>query len=289
VLGATGLLGSVIYHKFQVSHEVYGTYFKSPVGLDNNFISLDASDLSQLTKIVMQIRPSLVINCVGLTTVELCEMQPEASWKLKSEIPARLAKISSSMGIRLIHISTDHFASKKSEPRTESELVFPINIYGHSKYCAERFILEYDPNALILRTNFFTRDRVGSKSLLDFAIKATESQDEVIGFNDVLFSPVGATEIANFLLDHRSDALRGILNFASTEVISKFDFLTLVANVLGVDGSRVVRGSISDSVLSVIRPNYLALNPFYLNHHVGYKLPSIELMLRTELNSTHIG
>jgi len=41
------------------------------------------------------------------------------------------------------------------------------------------------------------------------------SQKEIVGFTDVFFTPVGASEIANFLLDQSSIGLTGILNFAS--------------------------------------------------------------------------
>ena len=287
IIGGTGLLGSIIYKKFQGSNQVFGTYFQSHGTSDNNLSYLDASNLTQLSDLIREISPSTIINCMGLTSVELCEMRPEASWKLNAEIPMRLAQISSLMDARLIHISTDHYASKKSQPRTESDSVVPINQYGYSKLQAERFILEYNPDALILRTSFFGCAIGRGKSLLDFALKALDSQKEVVGFTDVFFSPVGANEIADFLLDKRSIAIKGILNFASREVISKFDFLTLVARIQNYSDRQISRGSIVKSELPVVRPNYLALDSNHLLNEVGYSLPSIETMLRTEINSSN--
>ncbi len=289
VIGATGLLGSIIYQKFQISHEVYGTYFNAREDIDKDLIFLDATEFTQLSNLIMEISPDVIINCMGLTSVELCEKRPEACWKLNTEIPMRLAQISNSMKLRLIHISSDHFASAKKMPRKESDIVFPINQYGYSKFQAEKFVNKYDPNALILRTNFFARARHGGKSLLDFAISSLNSCRVVTGFEDVLFSPVGAREIANFLLDYRSSSISGILNLASKEVISKFEFLTLVSKILGREGTRVVPGSITSSNLSVIRPNYLALDSCYLIDQLGYELPSLEQMLRAEMSSSYLG
>lgn len=284
VIGATGILGSIIFKKFQGISQVSGTYFRSIATSDSNLHYLDASDLSQMSNLIKEISPSTIINCMGLTSVEICEMRPEASWSLNAEIPMRLAQICSFMGIRLVHISTDHYASKKVQPRTESDSVIPINQYGYSKLQAERYILNFNANALILRTNFFGCSLNGKKSLLNFALKASDSQKEVVGFTDVFFSPVGASEIANFLLDEKSTAIKGVLNFASREVISKYDFLTLASKIQGYSDKHISRGSIVNSELTVVRPNYLALDSTRLLSEVGYDLPPIESMLRNEMN-----
>lgn len=283
VIGATGLLGSIIFRKFQSISQVSGTYYRSIGTSDSNLHYLDASDFSQLSSLIKEISPSTIINCMGLTSVEICEMRPEASWKLNAEIPIRLAQICSFMGIRLVHISTDHYASKKVQSRTESDSVVPINQYGYSKLQAERYIINYNPNALILRTNFFGCSLNGKNSLLNFALRALDSQEEVVGFADVLFSPVGASEIANFLLDKKSTAVKGVLNFASREVISKYDFLTLVSKIQGRSYRHVSRGSIFNSELTVVRPNFLALDSTRLLSEVGYVLPPLETMLRNEM------
>ena len=284
VIGATGLLGSTIFKRLHGTSQLFGTCYRSIGSSGGNLHYLDASDLSRLSSLIKEITPSTIINCMGMTSVELCEMRPEASWKLNAEIPMRLAQISNLMGARLIHISTDHYDSKKIQPRTESDSVVPINQYGYSKLQAEQYILEYNPDALVLRTNFFGYARSEGKSLLNFALKALASQKEVVGFTDVFFSPVGASEIAKFLLDGKSIGIKGVLNFASREVISKFDFLTLVSRIQGHSDRHISRGSIVTSDLTVVRPNYLALDSTRLISEVGYELPSIEVMLRYEMN-----
>jgi dTDP-4-dehydrorhamnose reductase len=286
IIGATGLLGSVLYKKFQISEQVVGTYFRPRTNINKKLIFLDATDPKQLSGLVRDLLPSTIINCMGLASVEMCELRPEASWKLNTEIPLRLAQISSQLGIRLIHFSTDHYKSEKDQPRKESDSVVAINQYGNSKLQAERIIREHDTSALILRTNFFGRSRYERKSLLDFALMALESKNRIVGFEDVFFSPMGAHEIANFLLDKSSNSIQGTLNLASRQVISKFDFLTLVARIQGKDEANVFRGSIANSDLSVVRPKYLALNPSLMIHETGYEVPTIEKMLRTEIYET---
>jgi dTDP-4-dehydrorhamnose reductase len=285
IIGASGLLGSAIYRKFKASRQVYGTFFKSQISNDKNLIRLDATDATKLLTLIRDLSPSTVINCMGLTSVELCEASPELCSQLNTEIPMRLSQLSNSVNFRLIHISTDHFASAENRPRTESEPVFPINTYGYSKLLAENLILDNNPNALILRTNFFGHSRTGGRSLLDFALEGLISKSQLTGFADVLFSPVGVGKIAEFLLDERSISTQGILNFSSNEVISKFDFLTQIARIQKIDEKRVVRGLIRESDLTVARPNYLALEPSKLLYEVGFVMPSVEQMLIEEIKS----
>jgi dTDP-4-dehydrorhamnose reductase len=154
-----------------------------------------------------------------------------------------------------------------------------------SKIEAEKLVKRYNPNALILRTNFFGHSVGKSRSLLNFALEALNSKEKLVGFSDVYFSPVGATQIARFLLDARSKKVSGVLNFASKEVITKFEFLRMVARYCGVDQSAVIPASILDSGLRVKRPNYLALDSTRLNSDLGYPIPTLETMLEVEMEA----
>lgn len=283
ILGATGLLGSILLEKLRSVSETFGTHFNFPNEYDKSLIHLDATNLSQLRSLVNDIGPSRIINCVGLASVENCEKRPEASWKLNVEIPLSLAKLVKETDIQLVHISTDHFASKNSRPRKESDSVYPVNQYGFSKIYADHMILKLNPRVQVLRTNFFGRSMRDAKSLLDFAVKELTSKDTVKGFQDVWFTPVGALEIGKFLLDERSNSTWGMLNFASANVITKYEFIVMVATYLGYRQSKVEPSSISNSDLLVKRPNYLALNSSRLTNEIGFQIPSIYDMIGSEL------
>jgi dTDP-4-dehydrorhamnose reductase len=287
ILGATGLLGAIVYRHLKRVSETSGTFFTSPNKSSNELIYLDATDFTQLDTLIREIRPTRVINCLGLTSVEVCESRPEASWKVNTEVPYRLAKITKSIGAQLIHISTDHFKSSENRPRPERVLACPVNQYGLAKLAAETFVRYHNPDAMILRTNFFGHASNRSRSLLDFALRALNSESCVFGFADVFFSPVGASEIAKFLMDNRSKKISGILNFSSKETVSKFDFLNMVAKNMELSQSPIIRSSIDNSELSVKRPKYLALDATRLTHEIGYNLPSLERMLQTELLSAN--
>jgi dTDP-4-dehydrorhamnose reductase len=285
IFGASGLLGSRVFRSFSSSFETYGTFFKSKITPTAKMILIDAADEKIVRQLVGNLKPSRIINCLGLTNVEECERRPEASWKLNTEIPIFLSRLSMEFSANFVHISTDHFFSEPNRPRFESTIMTAINQYGFTKLAAENTILHENPTALILRTNFFGYSSKVDKSILNFALNAFNLDKQINGFDDVIFSPVGITELAQFLSSEISKEVYGLLNFASATPISKFDFLKLVGQTMGFSGVNVERSSITSSGLTVRRPNYLALNPSRLIDDLGYAIPSLQIMLEKEISS----
>lgn len=285
VFGASGLLGSSVFRSFSSCSETYGTFFKSKITPGSKMILIDATDEMKVRRLVRRLKPTKIINCLGLTNVEECERRPEASWKLNAEIPIFLSRISMEISAEFVHISTDHFLSELNCPRSESTIMTAINQYGFTKLAAENTILQENSTALILRTNFFGYSHQVDKSILNFAMNAFNHNKQINGFDDVFFSPVGISEVSMFLSSEKSNRVYGLLNFASSNPISKYDFLKLVGQVMGFSGANVERSSISTSSLTVRRPNYLALNPARLFNDLGYSIPSLQTMIEKEIIS----
>lgn len=284
VLGASGLLGQVIFDTLKETQETFGTFFSSSnTSHEKNFYYLDVYDDNSIETLIDKIEPTRIVNCIGLTVVEDCEMRPEACWKINSDFPFRVSQISSRRKIRFIHISTDHYSSNFEVPRSEIDPVKPVNQYGWSKYQAEKIISSSDKKALILRTNFFGHTSRKSKSILDFAINSIQLGKVIHGFTDVVFSPVGAHEIGRFLNSDASESAYGILNFASEKPISKYEFLLSLARAFDAPKSMVEPTLIRDSDLSTLRPKYMALDPSRLKNEFKYVIPSLDEMVSVEI------
>jgi dTDP-4-dehydrorhamnose reductase len=109
---------------------------------------------------------------------------------------------------------------------------------------------------------------------------------DLYSLEDVVFSPVGISQITEFLLTNVSQRASGILNFASGRPISKYEFMLMVARTKGLPESQIRRSTLESSSLQVQRPSYLALNPRRLNQEFSYHLPSVEEMIKNEIDST---
>ncbi len=283
ILGSSGLLGSRISDVLESKFEVVGTYFNNADNAPRDSIYLDSSDQGMLEEIIEKVAPQFVINCIGATSVEDCERLPEKAMILNAIFPFRVAKASNRFKFRFLHVSTDHYGTATSETRNELMHPIPLNSYGYSKLAGERLVLNESPAALILRTNFFGVSASGSHSILDFALNALTDRSLLYGYEDVWFSPLGVTQIGRFLESALEGDMRGILNLAGTESVTKLDFLRAVAVALNLDPNLVIRAKSSGFSSLVSRPTNLTLDNSKLRS-LGVKLPALKDMIDEELS-----
>ena len=125
-------------------------------------------------------RPDIVINTLGLTSVEECKKQPKIAHKVHVEIPHNIAIVCNDLNVKLVHISTDHIFSGKSQMSFEDEVADPVNIYAQTKYQGELKVQKNCKNALILRTNFFGWGTIYRQSFSDFIIQTYGETDWIV-------------------------------------------------------------------------------------------------------------
>ena len=137
-------------------YEVGGSYFSNKLIVDGvQSVKLDARSRYQLETAIGEFEPAIIINTVALTNVDICESDPDLAYTLNVK-SARYAAISAkTLGAKLVHISTDQLFEGERANLTEEDSPCPINVYGRTKRQAEIVVLEEDPRALVLRTNFY--------------------------------------------------------------------------------------------------------------------------------------
>lgn len=284
IIGASGLLGSTLYRELSQNFLVTGTYYSNRGNLsDAEFLNLSDSD--SIDELLNRLNPDYVINCAGLTNVEICERLPEKAMLLNSIFPGELALRTAIRKIPLVHISTDHFENVTNEIRNESMSPIPTNRYGYSKFSGEKLVLNSNPNALVLRTNFFGLNSSSNHSILDFALSSLKIGGKVNGFTDVFFSPIGVTSFAQTLLKILDLKLTGLLNLCGTASVSKFAFLRMVASAMDIDSSSITPTLSSSQLGRAKRPLLLSLDNSLLLDLVG-ELPTLEIMIDQELRKT---
>lgn len=283
ILGCSGLLGSSLLRSFSSKFEVVGTHFSNSPKAGTKSLNFDVALPGMFERILETVSPQYVINCIGATSVEECERLPEKAMLLNAIFPHTIAKASNKFGFRFIHVSTDHYGSSTHETRDECMHPAALNSYGYSKFTGERLVLNETPAALILRTNFFGVSPRGNHSILDFAINSLSSSTKIFGYEDVLFTPIGVTQIGKFLISAMDNPISGVLNLCGSESISKLTFLREVAIALGLDPQLIIPIKSSEISSWVTRPTNLSLDNSVLLA-LGYSLPSLKDMIREELS-----
>ena len=232
VLGASGMLGNAVLRVFAGSDgfDVLGTVRSNrslrllPHSVQQCLIpGVDVENLDSLLAVFGQVRPDVVINCIGLVK-QLSEADdPLFAIPINSLLPHRLARLCAVSRARLVHMSTDCVFSGSKGMYTEEDASDAKDLYGRSKFLGE---VDY-PNAITLRTSIIGHELEGTRSLIGWFLA---QQGQVKGFKKAIFSGLPTVEIARIIRDFvvpRPD-LHGTYNI-SAEPISKFDLLRLVA------------------------------------------------------------
>lgn len=116
---------------------------------------LNVSDHHTVQKILMELRPNLIINASAYTEVDLAETQVELATNINAIAPGVMAETAHKINAAFIHYSTDYvFDGKNHAPYTENDPTNPINVYGKSKLMGEENIKQVGDAFLILRTSW---------------------------------------------------------------------------------------------------------------------------------------
>ena len=279
LIGASGFLGLnwLYYNK---SYEIIPTYSNSLPNFKNNWVNFtfDGSNILGLLKLITEVKPDVVINCAALK-IEECELNKEYAKIVNVTLPKHLALISKNLGLSFVQISTDHFYSKFDFPRSELETVIPLNMYGETKICAEKIILELNPRALIIRVNFFGYGLKKKINLLDDILTCVKSGKNFMGYTDTVFSPVSISELVKctyLLLDLGAG---GIFNLASGDSLSKLEFAKAVCRIFEYNPELVISSLSGKAEVNVRRVKYLALGNAKFSSFTGVTIPTVEEML----------
>lgn len=222
--------------------------------------NIDLESVDRLVAQIEEISPDLVIHAAGLTNVEQCESEPNLAWFVNVVTAANVAQACARLGISHVHISTDHLFSGKESMLGELEPVSPVNVYGHTKAEAECQVLDRNPSALVIRTNFYGWGTSYRQSFSDVVIDALRSGTGVTLFNDIHYTPILAKTLAYAVHDLVDLKASGVFNVVGDERLSKLDFGYRVANEFGLDPKLITEGLSKDKRLRVQRPADMSLS-----------------------------
>ena len=286
VLGASGSLGSRVHRNIGNS---YGTFFShSPVNKYNLYY-LDALDSYKFSELLIEIRPDIVINCIGFTNVDDCEKFPEKSWIINCNLSVEIAKICNVNDVKFVQISTDHYLNMTNTKLLETDTVGLINQYSYTKYYAEKMIIKVNQNAIVIRANFFHFNFKNPITFLDKLVISSGNKVITQSYNDVWFTPISTKYLITYLNKLLELNFSGLINVSSNEVMSKYDFHQAVLDCLNISKDSHRPFSIEDNKPKALRPKYMALDNRKLVEITRINVPNICDMIREEISCANGG
>ena len=226
VLGNKGMLGHVLYKKFQENstnkkYDVIGIN-RSFYNKDRNSYTLDVLKLDKLEQFIKNKQPKYIVNCIG-SLVEASINMPSLAIQTNSLLPHFLNEISEKHNFKLIHISTDCVFDGSKGMYKESDKKTETNYYGLTKNLGE---INNDRN-LTIRTSIIGPEiKLKTTGLFDWVI--SKKGDTIYGYSSAFWSGLTTIELANFIIWSLDKEITGLVHATNGLGISKYDLIKLI-------------------------------------------------------------
>jgi len=259
VLGADGMVGHMArLYLGEQGHEVRSIARSG----SESWERLDVEDLDTLKQYLAGQMFEFVVNCVGVLIKE-SELDPVRAIRLNAMLPRFLGSISRELGFRVIHASTDCVFSGNSGPYSESSLRDADEVYGRSKALGE---LNNDHDVTIRTSKIGPELYHDGSGLFNWLM---HQKGSIKGFSRALWGGVTTLEYAKAIHWVTQNRTVGLWHLTNSAAISKYDLLSLMAEIWKLPGLEIERDDRHASNRSLVTSR----------NDVTYQVPSYRTML----------
>lgn len=238
ILGASGMLGNAMFRVLSQNPALDVVATARSASVRRSFapelaqkivVGVDVESQDSLERVFAEVKPQVVINCIGLIKQLSDANDPLLALPINSMLPHRLARLCQLGNARLIHISTDCVFSGSKGNYKESDESDATDLYGKSKFLGE---VAY-PHTITLRTSIIGHELASAHALVGWFLA---QEGKIKGYTKAIFSGLPTVELAHVINDFvlPKPELSGLYHVAVAP-IAKYDLLKLIAEVYGKD------------------------------------------------------
>lgn len=277
IIGSNGMAGHII-SEYLSTFEDFNIL---RVSRDNfnfkNSYTLDVSNFIEIKKLINNIKPSIVINAIGILNKD-AETNPDKAILINSFIPHLLAKECSKISASLIHLSTDCVFSGNKGSYLENDFKDGLGFYAQSKALGE---VLYDKH-LTIRTSIIGPDlKESGIGLFNWVLNQKYT---ITGYTEAIWGGVTTLELAKSInhIIRLNDFKLNLIQLTNGKKISKFslieilnDVFSLKLNIIASSEYKVDKSLINTSNFIYQVPDYktmiVEMYDWILNHSELYK------------------
>ena len=235
ITGSTGQLGNSLGKVFKSRYDLVFTSRTKPNKNTNYFLDITNSLL--VKDMVSAISPDIIINLAAQTNVDLCESNPDLAYAINFQGVKNLVNVFKGP---IIHLSTDYVFDGKLGQYKENDITNPINVYGLTKYKAEKVLLEKSKESLVIRTNvLYDYQSKAKSSFLNWVVNALKRGEKIKVVDDQFNNPTWTNSIS-VVIDRaiRAD-LNGLIHWGDFDWISRYDFANKIADKFNLQSNLI--------------------------------------------------
>jgi dTDP-4-dehydrorhamnose reductase len=217
ITGAQGQVGSELLATVPATWEVF------PCGSRD----LDITRADVANAVFNRERPALVIHAAAYTDVDRAEQDVQRAEAVNALGAANVAMAASSVGARMIYLSTDFvFDGSSGRPYLPDDVARPLGVYGRTKLAGEQPVLKQH-GGLVVRTAWVYS--AGGRNFVRTMLTKMSTQESVAVVSDQVGSPTWARSLAHALWSAAEQPeLTGILHWTDAGVASWYDFAVAI-------------------------------------------------------------
>ena len=235
ITGSTGQLGNSLVKVFKSRYDLVSTSRTKPNKNTNYFLDITNSLL--VKDMVSAISPDIIINLAALTNVDLCESNPDLAHAINFQGVKNLVNVFKGP---IIHLSTDYVFDGKLGKYKESDITNPINVYGVTKFKAEKILLEKSKVNLVIRTNvLYDYQSKAKSSFLNWVVDSLKRGESIKVVDDQINNPTWTHSIAIVIDRAIKEGLNGLIHWGDFDWISRYDFAKKIAGKFNLQSNLI--------------------------------------------------
>ena len=241
----------VVGNKGMLGQELMGLLGSAARGVDVD--DIDITDLSSVQRVLLTLKPRVIINAAAYTDVDGCQSETELALQVNGEGVAHLAMISKEIGAKLVQLSTDYvFDGGKGSPYLEDDPPAPLSVYGESKLAGE-MNAKFNPDHLIVRTQWLYGH--AGKNFVETMLRLAAERSVLDVVDDQIGSPTWTYDLALAIRALIDKGCSGTYHAANSGFVSWNGFAREIFRLAGL--------SVTVNPMSTEKLNRPAPRPLY--------------------------
>lgn len=244
VIGARGFLGRFLCRQASVNYRVIRG---NRTACNETDISIDITSRGSIDRAFRQTAPDAVVLLAAISDIDRCESDPRYAIAVNRDGAQHVAEACAVAGARLLFTSTGAVFDGLQIGYREDDPVSPLSVYGQTKAEAEQLVLTALPSAIVLRVSLVL-GRTGStatNSLIDNFIRRWAAGDIISAPTYEFRNPIDAATLSRWITELLANPqAQGIYNAGSTDVWSRHQIATALAQGLAIPPAQVREGAV---------------------------------------------
>lgn len=284
VLGATGYIGSYLYHRLM--NDGYSVLGTSRNTVDDGLLYYDiqSSDIDSLLGKADKNAEKTALICIAEPNINRCYENFDEAYDKNVVKTKRLIYKLSQEGVQVIYFSSDNVFDGISGNYTEESPTNPINKYGLMKAEIEQYMLQNVPVSSILRIpKVVSVQKKEQNVFTEWLNQVSTGSIRCIKGNRISF--VCIEDVYQACLIVAKKGMYGLYNVVGDKSYSRAELAGMLYEKMGVSNVDIQECGVEEFNFKDNRPLNISMNNMKFKNETGYQFMSMDKVIQEFINN----